>query len=300
MLACSPAVTAALAARAAVVALETTIFSQLGLPSPANGRALAGVTGAIRAAGATPAVTAVLDGAVRIGLEPAEHERVLGAARKTAERDVAVAVAQRWPFGATTVSSTVMLAARAGIRVFATGGIGGVHRGVERSGDISSDLGALARYPVVTVCAGAKSFLDLPRTLEYLDTLSVPVIGFGTDEFPAFTMRTSGLALTDRADSIAELAAIVDAHTALGRTGGLLVCVPVPEEHALASDIGHEALEAALAEADRQGITGSAVTPFVLGRIADETSGAAVEANIALAINNARVAAELAVALADR
>jgi pseudouridine-5'-phosphate glycosidase len=282
----------------AVVALESTIFSNLGLPSPANATALASCLDAIRRHGAIPAITAVLDGVARVGLAGDQHNRILGAADKMSEREIAVAVAQQWAFGATTVSATLCLAARAGIGVFSTGGIGGVHRDAPVTGDVSADLGAIARYPVATVCAGAKSFLDLSRTLEHLEMLSVPVIGFGTDEFPAFTMRTSGLALGTRVDSIAELAAIVRAHHELVG-GGVLVVVPVPESAALDSTVGHAALDRALAAAEREGIRGPAVTPFVLAHVADATDGDAVSANLALAANNASIAAQLAVALAQ-
>ena len=190
-----PRVADALGTRRAVVALESTIFSHLGLPSPSNAEALHGCLAAIRDHGATPAITAVIDGVERVGLADKEHPLILGPARKAAERDLSVAVGQRWAVGATTVSASVALAARAGVKVFATGGIGGVHRGAEETGDISADLGAIARHPVVTVSAGAKAFLDLPRTLEHLEMLGVPVIGFECDEFPAFTVRSSGLPL---------------------------------------------------------------------------------------------------------
>ena len=289
----------AIGANRAVVALESTIFSHLGLPSPANAGALAGCLSAIRAHGAVPAITAVLDGVPRVGIAEHEHERILGAARKMSEREVAVAVAQRWSFGASTVSATLCLAAHAGIRVFSTGGIGGVHRGSQDTGDISADLGAIARYPIVTVCAGAKSFLDLPRTLEHLEMLSVPVVGFGTDEFPAFTMRSSGLPVPVRVDSIAELADLVDAQHALGSTG-VLVTVPLPEAQALDATVGQAALDRALEAAEHAGVRGPAVTPFVLARIAEATGGDAVAANLALAANNASVAAQLAVALGPR
>jgi pseudouridine-5'-phosphate glycosidase len=287
----------ALDTRGAVVALESTIFSNLGLPSPANATALANCIDAITRHGASPAITAVLDGVARVGLSSDEHARILGAARKMSERDLPIALAQRWSFGATTVSATVALAARAGIRVFSTGGIGGVHRDAHVTGDVSADLGAIARHPVVTVCAGAKSFLDLPRTLEHLEMLSVPVIGSGTDEFPAFTMRTSGLPLATRTDTIEELAAIARAHRALGGAG-MLVAVPVPESAALDAHAGRDALDRALAAAEREGIRGPAVTPYVLAHVADATGGDAVTANLALAANNASVAAQLAVALA--
>ena len=289
----------ALSANRAVVALESTIFSHLGLPSPSNAHALADCLTTIRAHGAVPAITAILDGVPRVGITEHEHERILGAASKMSEREIAVAVAQRWPFGASTVSAALCLAARAGIRVFATGGIGGVHRGANESGDISADLGAIARYPLVTVCAGAKSFLDLPRTLEHLETLSVPVVGFGADEFPAFTMRSSGLRLAVRVDSIAELADLANAQRALGDTG-VLVTVPVPEGQALDAGIGEAALARALEAAEHEGIRGPAVTPFVLAHIAEATGGDAVAANLALAANNAAVAAQLAVALAHQ
>ena len=286
----------AIAANRAVVALESTIFSHLGLPSPANAHALARCLTAIRVHGAVPAITAVLDGVPRVGIAEREHERILGAAHKMSEREIAVAIAQRWRFGATTVSAALCLASRAGIAVFATGGIGGVHRGAQDSGDISADLGAIARYPVVTVCAGAKSFLDLPRTLEHLETLSVPVIGFCTGEFPAFTVRSSGLRLAIRVDSVAELADLAYAQRVLGSTG-VLVAVPVPEAQALAGAAGDAALESALEAAGHAGIRGPAVTPFVLAHIAEATGGDAVTANLALAENNAAVAAQLAVAL---
>jgi len=289
----------AIAANRAAVALESTIFSHLGLPSPANAQALDGCLAAIREHGAVPAITAVLDGVARVGIDQHEHERILGAANKMSEREIAPAVAQRWPFGATTVSAALCLAARAGIRVFSTGGIGGVHRGAQTSGDISADLGAIARYPMVTVCAGAKSFLDLPRTLEYLETLSVPVVGFGTDEFPAFTMRSSGLPIAARVDSIAELTDLVNAQRALG-SSGVLVTVPLPEAQALDAGVGHAALDRALEAAEHEGIRGPAVTPFVLAHIAEATGGDAVAANLALAANNASVAAQLAVALSLR
>ncbi|MEY2740897.1 MAG: pseudouridine-5'-phosphate glycosidase [Ilumatobacteraceae bacterium] len=279
------------------VALETTIFSHLGLPSPANAEALERCVAAIEAAGAEAAVTCVLDGVPRVGIARDEWPRVLGPGRKASERDLEVAIAQRWAFGATTVSSSLLLAARAGIRVFATGGIGGVHRGAERHGDVSSDLTALAAHPVVTVCAGAKSFLDLPRTLEWLETLGVTVVGLGCDEFPAFTVRSSGLPIPTRADSVEEVAALVRAHASLGRRGGILVCVPIPEADALPRRETEAVIERALADADARGIVGGAVTPHVLAAIAVATGGASVRANVALAAHNASVAARLAVLL---
>lgn len=286
-----------LASGGAVVALESTIFSHLGLPSPSNHTALTQCITAIREAGAVPAITAVLDGVARVGLEESEHERILGPARKVGEREVALAVGQRWPVGATTVSASLLLAARAGIGVFATGGIGGVHRDVHLHGDVSADLGALASHPVVTVCAGAKSFLDLPRTLEHLEMLGVPVLGLACDEFPAFTVHSSGLPIPARVDTVNELASIVRAHREMGRQGGILTCVPVPLEDSLDKSMIDAVIDDALRAANKAKIEGPKVTPFVLGAIAEATKGTSVVANLSLARNNARVAAELAVQL---
>lgn len=291
----SDAVSRALADGRAVVALESTIFSNLGLPSPSNRAALERCLAAIEAAGATPAITAVLDGQARVGLDPSEHPRILGAARKAAERDLPVAVAQRWEFGATTVSASVALAAAAGIAVFATGGVGGVHRGAELTGDISADLDALAHHHVVTVCAGAKAFLDLARTLEYLETVGVPVLGWRHDDFPAFYTRSSGLPVPHRVESADEVAGVFANLTRAA--SGVLVAVPIPEPDALDAAELDRVLAGALADAEQQGVVGAAVTPFVLGRIAAATDGRSVPANLALAENNARVAAEIAVAI---
>jgi pseudouridine-5'-phosphate glycosidase len=293
-----PEVRDALAVGGAVVALESTIFSNLGLPTPHNADALERCLGAIRNGGAVPAVTAVLDGRARVGISPTEHERILGAAKKASARDLAVAIAQRWSFGATTVSASLMLAARAGIGVFATGGIGGVHRGAE--GDVSADLGAIASYPLVTVSAGAKAFLDLPRTLEHLEMLAVPVLGYRTDDFPSFTLRSSGLPVPQRVDAVEDVVGIVAAHRALGGTGGLLLAVPIPEHAALAPHDVEAATTRALEEAAARGLAGPAVTPFVLEFLAQVTGGRTVAPNLALAENNAAVAAALAVALAAR
>jgi pseudouridine-5'-phosphate glycosidase len=278
-----------------VVALESTIFSNLGLPSPANAQALDRCLSAIRRGGAVPAVTAVLDGVARVGLYADEHPRILGSARKVAERDVPVALAQEWEFGATTVSASLALAAASGIAVFATGGIGGVHRGAEATGDISADLDALANHPVVTVSAGAKAFLDLPRTLEYLETLGVPVLGWRHDDFPAFYTRSSGLPVPHRVETAAEVAAVL-AHRTRERTG-VLVVVPIPEHAALDRADLDAVIEGALADCDADGVTGAAVTPFVLARIGAATEGRSVPANLALAEHNASVAAEIAVAI---
>ena len=287
----------ALGASGPVVALESTIFSHLGLPSPHNRDALERCCRAVRDAGAVPAVTAVIDGVARVGIEPDEHDLICGPARKMAERDLGVAIAQRWPIGATTVSAAVALAAAAGVGVFATGGIGGVHRGAEITGDISADLDALANHPVITVCAGAKAFLDLGRTLEYLETAGVAVLGWRHDDFPAFYTRSSGHAVPHRVESASEVAAI---HLARGRERvGVLVAVPIPEADELDAAYLDAVLDASLADAERSGIVGAQVTPFILSRIAEATSGASIPANLALAEHNAAVAAAIAVALAN-
>jgi pseudouridine-5'-phosphate glycosidase len=291
----SGGVSAALAAGRPVVALESTIFSQLGLPAPANGEALRRCLAAIREGGAEPAVTAILDGKARVGLEPGEEKRVLAGSRKVAERDIAVAVAQGLETGVTTVSASVALAQAVGIQVFATGGIGGVHRGAELTGDISADLDALANHPVITVCAGAKAFLDLARTLEYLETAGVPVLGWQHDWFPAFYLRSSGLPVPHRVET-ARVAADVLRSRMRERTGVLLT-VPIPPADELDPLTLNAALDAALAACEAEHISGAAVTPFVLARIEQQTSGASVPANLALAENNARVAAAVAAAL---
>lgn len=294
---CSPEVIETLAAGGAVVALESTIFSNLGLPSPANADALDRCLAAIRGSGAVPAVTAVLDGVVRIGLDATEHERILGSARKAAERDVPVAVAQRWDFAATTVSASVAIAAAAGVSVFATGGLGGVHRGAEVSGDVSADLDALANHRIVAVSAGAKAFLDLPQTLEYLETAGVPVLGWRHDWFPAFYTRSSGLPVPHRVESATEVA---DVFGSLSRTwSGMLLTVPIPADAELDPAELDEVLDTALGECERAGITGAAITPFVLDRIAEATEGRSVPANLSLAEHNATVAADVAVAIAE-
>ncbi len=281
-----------------VVALESTIFSEFGLPPPVNRECLEACVAAVRAGGAVPAITVVLGGEACVGLDDVDWERVLLADEKLGARDIPVAIAGGWPTGATTVSGALSLAAAAGIAVFATGGIGGVHRDVDETGDISADLHAIARYPVVTVTAGAKAFLDLPRTVEYLETLGVPVLGLQTDEFPAFYSRSSGVPLPHRVETPAEAAAVADAAWDLGHGGGLVLAVPVPEEAAIPSDQLDAVIESGLAQAHAAGVRGAAVTPFVLGQLVDATGGSTLDANLALAVNNARVAAEVAGALA--
>lgn len=292
----SPDVATAIETGRPVVALESTIFSHLGLPSPANAEALTRCVDVIRRAGAVPAVTAVLDGVVRLGVHDHEIGRILGPARKAAERDLAVAVAQSWEFGATTVSAAVAVAAAAGVKVFATGGIGGVHREAEVTGDVSADLDAIAHHPVVTVCAGAKAFLDLPRTLEYLETAGVPVLGWRHDWFPAFYTRSSGLPVPHRVESAVEVARAFEARARA--SSGILVTAPIPESDELDAAAIDAAIDAALADCRASGIRGPAVTPRVLAGIARATEGRSVPANLALAENNAAVAAEIAVALA--
>ena len=238
----------------------------------------------------------MLDGEVRLGLETSEHGRILGPARKAAERDIAVAVAQAWEFGATTVSASVAIAAAGGVRVFATGGLGGVHRAAELTGDVSADLDSLAQHSIVAVSAGAKAFLDLPRTLEYLETAGVPVLGWRHDWFPAFYTRSSGLPVPHRVESAEEVARVAKSLTRAD--SGLLLAVPIPEADELDAAELDGVLKAALAECDASGITGAAVTPYVLGRIGAATEGRSVPANLSLAENNAVVAAEVAVAIA--
>lgn len=280
----------------AVVGMESTIYSSLGLPAPHNLDALRRCEAAIRGAGAIPAVTAVLDGVCCVGIEPNEVERVLAVDNKVSARDLPVVMA-RGGDGVTTVAASVTLCSRAGVSVFATGGMGGVHRGAELSGDISADLGALRAEPVLTVTAGAKAFLDLSRTLEYLDTLGVPVLGFGTDEFPAFYSRSSGVAVPHRVDSAAEAAAIYLAGQTLGYTGGVVVANPIPAHAEIPAEQINPVIDDALSAAERVGAVGAAVTPFVLAAIAEATEGRSIPANLALAESNARVAAEIAVAI---
>ena len=283
-----------MAARA-VVALESTIVAH-GLPWPDNLAVARELEDTVRAHGGTPATIAVIDGVARIGLDSDALERLArdGAGHaKAGATDLAVHLAQGTS-AATTVSATAVLAARAGIRVFATGGIGGVHRG--DADDVSHDLVALARTPIAVVSAGAKAILDLPRTLEMLETLGVLVVGYRTNELPAFYSPRSGLALEHRVDTADELAAIAHQHWhVLGAPGGVLVCNPIPAEAAIDVD---DAIASALADAQRASITGKRITPYLLAHLAEVTAGRSIRANRALAVNNARVAAELAVAMA--
>jgi pseudouridine-5'-phosphate glycosidase len=289
----------ALAQGQPVVALESTVIAH-GLPYPANVEVARAMEGAISSEGATPATIALLDGQIVIGLSAEETERLATEdnVMKASRRDLGVALASGRT-AATTVAATLACAALVSIPVFATGGIGGVHRGATQTYDISADLPELARSPVVTVCAGAKAILDLPLTLEYLETSGVPVIGYGTDELPAFYSRESGLRVPHRCDSPEELARIASAQWRSGLGGGLLVTCPIPEEHALPRERIEREIAIALAEAEEQGIRGPAMTPFLLARLAQLTSGESVVANRALLLNNATQAARFAKALAE-
>jgi pseudouridine-5'-phosphate glycosidase len=285
----------ALTRGAAVVALESTIIAH-GLPYPDNVAVAHALEAAVRARGAVPATIAVLGGVARIGLEPAEIERLGRDGSRMAKAgaaDLALHLA-RGTDAATTVSGTAFLAARAGIRVFATGGIGGVHRG--DSADVSSDLPTLAALPIACVSSGAKAILDLPRTLETLETLGVLVIGYRTAELPAFYTRTSGLTLEHQSENPADLAAILATRFDTLGQGGVLVANPIPASAALPRATIDAAIERALHDAQTAGIRGKALTPFLLARIAEATDGKAVAANRALAESNAALAAEIAVA----
>lgn len=294
----APEVAAVLAAGGPVVALESTIVAH-GMPWPDNLACAHDVQEAVRAGGAVPAVVAVLDGVLAVGCTEAELERLArgtGVA-KVSRRDLP-AVLARGGDGATTVSGTVFGAQRAGIRVFATGGIGGVHRGVAETWDVSADLPEIACSDVAVVSAGAKSILDLPKTLEALETAGVPVVGWGTDEFPAFFVRSSGLKLVHRADGAEEVAAMMRAATEVGLRGGMLVAVPVPVEAEADSEAVQAATEAALEAARREGVGGKDLTPYLLREIAGRTGGESLAANRALVVHNASVAAAIAVAFA--
>ncbi len=293
----SDEVASALAAGRAVVALESTIVTH-GMPYPANVDTARAVEAIIREKGAVPATIVVLGGRIRVGLGEDEIERLgtLQGVMKLSRADLPFAIAEKRD-GSTTVAATMICAALAGIAVFATGGIGGVHRGVEATMDISADLDELGRTPVTVVCAGAKALLDVPRTLEYLETRGVPVIAYGTDEFPAFWSRSSGLEAPLRLDTAERIAALIRARAALGLGGGVLVANPVPRANEIpAAEIGAH-IEAAVAEAQAKSIGGKAVTPFILSRMVELTGGRSLKTNIALIRNNARLAAEIALAL---
>ncbi|MBR1934719.1 MAG: pseudouridine-5'-phosphate glycosidase [Muribaculaceae bacterium] len=281
-----------------VVALESTIISH-GMPYPQNVQTAMAVEQTIRDNGATPATIAIIGGKLKAGCTPDEIE-YLGkkgqAVTKASRRDLPVLIA-RGADGATTVTTTMIIAAMAGIKVFATGGIGGVHRGAETTMDISADLEELAQTPVMVICAGAKSILDLGLTLEYLETKGVPVIGYQTEELPAFYTRTSGFKVDYRIDSPEELAAAFRAKLEMGLTGGMLVTNPIPEQYSLDPDYINAAIDKAVEKSIRLGIKGKATTPFLLAEIKDITGGNSLDANIQLVLNNARLAARTAAAL---
>ncbi len=294
----APEVSAALAERRPVVALESTIITH-GMPWPDNAEAARAVEAVVRGEGAVPATIAVLEGVIHVGLDDTRLEALAQAkgVMKLSRADLAFAVSAR-KNGATTVAATMICAERAGIAVFATGGIGGVHRGVERTLDISADLEELARTPVAVVCAGAKALLDLPRTLEYLETRGVPVVCVGSDHFPAFWSRSSGLPAPLRLDGAAEIAGFMAARTRLGIAGGLVVANPIPAEAEIPAAEMERHIAQALVEAEAEGVSGKAVTPFLLSRILALTGGRSLAANIALVRSNAALAARLAGALA--
>ena len=294
----SPEVAAAVAEGKPVVALESTIISH-GMPYPQNVETALKVESIIRENGAVPATIAILGGRLKAGLAPEEIEYLGKQGPKVAKasrRDLAVLCA-RGADGATTVTTTMMIAHMAGIQIFATGGIGGVHRGAETTMDISADLEELAQTPVMVVCAGAKSILDLGLTLEYLETHGVPVIGYGTKELPAFYTRKSGFGVDYRIDSPAELAAAFKASLEMGLKGGMLVTNPIPEAYSMDPAVINKAIDEAVAEAKAQGIHGKETTPFLLARIKDITGGDSLDSNIQLVFNNARLAAQTAAEL---
>ena len=297
----SPAVKAAMMAGEPVVALESTIISH-GMPYPQNVETALRVEEAIREAGAVPATIAIIQGKLKAGLTVDEIE-YLGkkgpAVTKASRRDLPVLVA-RGADGATTVATTMIIAHLAGIQVFATGGIGGVHRGAETTMDISADLEELGRTPVLVVCAGAKAILDLGLTLEYLETKGVPVIGYGTEELPAFYTRTSGFKVDYRIDTPEELAAAFRAQQEMDLGGGMLVTNPIPEEYSMDPARINAAIDQAVADSQRLGIHGKEVTPYLLARVKELTGGDSLDANIQLVLNNARLAARTAKALSVR
>ena len=297
----APEVAKAVAEGRPVVALESTIISH-GMPYPQNVETALQVEKIIREHGAVPATIAILGGRLKAGLTPEEIDylgRTGAGVTKTSRRDLPVIVAKGMD-GATTVTTTMMIAHMAGIQVFATGGIGGVHRGAETTMDISADLEELAQTPVMVVCAGAKSILDLGLTLEYLETKGVPVIGYQTKELPAFYTRHSGFGVDYQLDSPAELAAAFRCQREMGLKTGMLVTNPIPEQYSMDSAVINAAIDRAIAEAAEQGIHGKATTPFLLARVKDLTGGDSLESNIRLVYNNAALAAETAAELCRR
>lgn len=281
-----------------VVALESTIISH-GMPYPQNVETALNVEKVIRDNGAIPATTAIIGGRLKAGLSKDEIE-YLGktgqGVTKVSRRDIPVIVAKGMD-GASTVATTMIIAAMAGVRIFATGGVGGVHRGAQQTFDISADLEELAHTPVTVVCAGAKAILDLPLTLEYLETQGVPVLGYQTEELPAFYTRKSGLSVDYRIDTPQELAKVIHVKQELGLQGGVLVTNPIPEEYSMDPDTINRAINQAIEESKQQGIHGKDTTPFLLARVKDITGGDSLDSNIQLVYNNAKVAAQTAVEL---
>ena len=291
----NPEVAQALAEGKPVVALESTIISH-GMPYPQNVETALNVERIIRENGAVPATIAIIGGRLKAGLSADEIEyfgKKGQSIAKASRRDLAVLCA-RGEDGATTVTTTMIIAHMAGIKIFATGGIGGVHRGAETTMDISADLEELGQTPVMVVCAGAKSILDLGLTLEYLETKGVPVIGFGTKELPAFYTRQSGFQVDYRIDTVEELAAAFKAQNDLGMKGGMLVTNPIPEEYAMPLETINAAIDQAIAECNEKGIHGKETTPFLLARVAELTGGNSLASNIRLVYNNAKIAAQTA------
>lgn len=297
LLTLSAEVEAALKDRRAVVALESTVIAH-GLPRPQNLETAQRLEEIVREGGATPATTAILDGKLYVGLTSVQLQYLAASSdiRKISRRDLPLAVARKWD-GATTVATTMWIAHRAGIRVFATGGIGGVHRGALP--DVSADLPELARTPMIVVCSGAKIVLDLPATREWLETQGITVVGYACDEMPAFYSRRSGLPVDARADSAHDVAQIAAARAQLELEGATLLTVPVPEAAEVPAQLLQATLDEALLEAARKQIGGRELTPFLLARMSGQSGGATLRANIALLENNARVAAEVAIALSS-
>jgi pseudouridylate synthase len=297
MISITPSVEEAVQARQGVVALESTVIAH-GLPAPYNVETARDCEAEVRRSGARPATIGIVEGRAVIGLNDQQVQSIAqrpGVAKANLANLAQVIASDEW--GATTVAASLHLANLAGIKVFATGGIGGVHRGASDSFDISADLLALARYPVITVCAGAKAILDLPKTLEVLETLGVPVIGYQTDELPAFYSRSSGLKLDSRVESPLQIAKIANAHWRMGFSTGALVVASIPTKDEVPANEIKDIIDEALEAAAREGVTGRNVTPFLLSRIAAKTEGRALRANIALLKNNARIAGAIAVAL---
>lgn len=295
----SAEVQAAIEANKPIVALESTVISH-GLPYPENLSLAQSLENLVRETGAVPATIAIIDGQPKAGLTSSEMERLADGkteVMKISRRDFGSAIARRC-YGATTVAATMIIAHKVGIKVFATGGIGGVHHGT--TNDVSADLPELSQTPVAVVCAGAKSILDLPRTLEWLETFGVPVLGYGTTEFPAFYTPNSGLTLTDSVQNATEAAQVIASQWNFGLTSGVLVAIPIPQADALDSAYVDDLIQQALHEADNRDIVGKEITPFLLSHLVEISNGKTLQANLALLKNNAKIAAQIAVALSNQ